>query len=185
MPIWSPIPPPQDRAVPYRIVRVPASGDLKGIVTTPDIVGCNTHYVGHRTIPCEGPDACKACAEGHSWRWHAYVGLLLTTTLEHTILELTAAASDPLRTYYDLHNTVRACRITAKRPSGRLNGRIVLACQATDELRVRLPAPPNIQKILSHLWGIKYDAPEKAILARPPAVQMYVTPGEDDARYKL
>lgn len=184
MPQWQNDPPPVDKAVPYRIVRVPPAKPLTGIVTCTEIVGCNTHYLRNRTVPCEGPDQCDACAEGHAWRWHAYVSLLLAWSYEHVILELTAAASDPLRNYARNRGSLRGCQLNAHRPSKRPNGRIVVTCKVIDNQHVTLPDPPNIQRILCHVWGVQYKRPELKSILKPPAVQMHVDPSDDDARYR-
>jgi len=184
MPQWLPTPPTPDDAVPYRLIRVPATGVVAGIVTCTDLVGCNTHYLHNRTTPCDGPGQCDACAEGYAYRWHCYASLLLTPGWEHVILELTAAASDPLRNYADHHGGPHGCRIRARRPSGRPNGRIVLECTPADLTGVRIPDPPNIQRILCHIWGVKYDAPDNRISTRIGAIDAQVSPQKGDGRYK-
>jgi len=183
MPIWLSEPPSPDDTLPYRLIRVPAAATLAGIITCTDPVGCNTHYVQSRTVPCEGAEACPACAEGYPWRWHMYISLLVSSTYEHVLLELTAAASEPLRNYMIAHNSLRACKITARRPSARPNGRIVLTCQPLDETRLRLPEPPNIQRILCHLWGIPTPAGRQGTVTKPPVANLTVDSGPSDGRY--
>ena len=184
MPHWQKEPPSLEHGLPFRLIRVPPKDTLRGVVTCLDIIGCCTHFLGNRTLPCEGPDECKACADGYAWRWHAYVSLIKSDSLEHVILELTANASDPLRNYARLKQTVRGCYIKANRPSGRPNGRIIVSCKPTDEQRTRLPDPPNVQRILCHIWGVQYKPPSKRTTTRRPAVQLHVDPSDHDARYE-
>lgn len=184
MPQWSDRPPTPDNAVPYRLVRVPPAAALVGIVTCTELTGTRTHFLASRTVPCEGEDICRACADGYAWRWHCYASLLLTAGWEHVILELTAAASDPLRNYADIHHEVRGCLLRAIRPSGRINGRIVVTCKPADLQGLRLPEPPDIQRILCHIWGVKYEPPENRLSTRIGAFDYHVPPDKGDGRYK-
>jgi len=157
MPKWNPPAPEHARSVTHRIIRVPAKGRLCGIVTSPEPLATNTHYIAHRTIPCEGPGECRHCEEGHSWRYHLYIGILITPGLEHAILELTAAASDTIRNYYQLHAETRGALLSACRPSGRHNGRVAVTCHPPKDHNQALPEPLNLMRLLCHIWGIKYD----------------------------
>lgn len=156
MPRWTDTPPTNGAPHANRIRRTPATKPLAAIVTSPDLTGCNTHFIANRTVPCEGEETCPHCAEGHSWRWHGYVAAIETGTLEHFIFECTAAAADSFRNYLTVHGNLRGCHFTASRPNGRANGRVVIACRRIDEQRNRLPAPLNVRKILCHIWSVQY-----------------------------
>lgn len=153
-------PPPEDTAVPFRLIRVPAEKAIKGIVTSTDIIGARTHFAKNRTTPCPGADTCALCQDGYTWRWHAYVALLVNPGYEHAVLELTAAGSQSLRNYNELNSGVRGCDIIAHRPTKRHNGRVLVACRRIDLRGVHLPDPPNIEKILCHIWNVRYEAPK-------------------------
>lgn len=183
MPRWQNQPPAPETAMPYRLLRVPAKGSLVGIATSTDMIGCNTHYARNRTIPCEGAGSCEACAEGYSFRWHCYVAILLTPGWEHTVLELTAAASDPLRNYIAIHNELRGCHLTAARPSSRPNGRVVLQAKPADLRGIRLPDPPDVHRILCHIWGVRYQADAETPRTLRGALEAVTKPASDDARY--
>lgn len=167
MTFWQPLPPAQDDAVPYRLVRVAADKPLKGIITCPDIVGAPTHFARNRTQPCPGTDTCDLCADGFAWRWHAYVSLLVNPGYEHVILELTAAGSQTLRNYNELNSGVLGAEILAHRPSKKHNGRVVCQCRRIDLQGILLPPPPCIEKILCHIWGVQYVAPKNNWRIRP------------------
>lgn len=182
MPLWTPEPPEDQRAVAFSLVRVSADKILKGIVTCVDPVGTNTHFATNRTIPCEGDADCKLCAQGFTWRWHCYVSVLETATTDHVILELTAAGSQALRNYANLHAGVRGCGLEAWRPSKRTNGRVVTRCVRLDQRTVRIPEPPDIPRILCHIWNVQYENPIKTFASRLGAGTFAVPPPGDDGR---
>jgi hypothetical protein len=183
MPTWNPPPPTNNRGVPYRLLRVPAKGTLKGVITSTEPVAANTHYVANRTIPCESPNDCAACQQGHSYRYHCYTGLLLSATFEHVILELTAAASETLRNYHKLNKCTRGVCITAQRPSGRHNGRVILAIGQATNHADQLPDEPDLMAVLCHIWGIKYDPLHDIKPNFGNRHSLYVPrPADDDAR---
>lgn len=182
MPRWSNDPPADLDRFAFRIVRTPAAKPLTAIATSTDVVGCCTHFINNRTIPCEGPPNCPACTEGYSWRWHGYLSAVLTDTLEHVLFEFTAATSETFRTYLKLHNNMRGCHFKASRPSGKPNGRVVIAAKPTDEQRVRLPDPPDIKQILCHIWNVKLNSTKQVSTTRVPFLQVHTSPDNSDGR---
>lgn len=167
MPQWSNEAPAENADYAHRILRTPPDKPLCGIITTPDLVGCPTHFTNNRTIPCEAPKPCKPCDDGCSRRWHGYVGIMITPTLEHAIFEMTGAASDPLKNYAMIYNTLRACWIKALRPSKRSNGRVIMECRKIDETKTRIPEPFNVMRVLCHIWNVDYCEVEVAIGVAP------------------
>jgi hypothetical protein len=182
MPRWTDTPPPEPEGLAMRIIRTPPTHTLHAIVTSPDVSGCPTHYAANRTIPCEGSDSCKWCEQGLSWRWHGYLAAILCGTLEHFLFEFTATAADTFRNYFTLHASMRACQFAARRPSGRPNGRVVIACKRLDEQRIRLPAPPNVRRILCHIWNVPYTNTDERHLPTRLGAQIGVMPGNGDGR---
>jgi hypothetical protein len=168
MPDFTREPPPLPDGFIYRIIRTPAKGAIQAIVTSPEVVGCNTHFVNSRTVPCEGLGTCPMCDDGHSRRWHGYLAAILTNCLEHILFEFTAHASDTFKNYYLAHTTLRACAFKAYRPSQRPNGRVVIHTSPADEARFPLPEPPDLRKILCHIWNCQYTPPVKTGMCRPP-----------------
>lgn len=177
MPQWSPTPPPQDEGVPFRLVRVPADKPVIGIVTSLDVVGCATHFFNNRTVPCDGQGNCKSCQEGHAWRWHAYCSVLVSATLEHVLLELTAAGSETLRNYAQTYSGTRGCLLSAWRPSKKPNGRVLVTCKPTDLLRVTLPEPPNVARLLCRIWNVRFDPDDVVTSQRQGAKAIIPAPG--------
>jgi hypothetical protein len=182
MPTWTEFPDHQKGPYAFRVVRTPAKGTLTGLITCTNVSGCPTHFTKNRTIPCEGQDNCQACAAGISWRWHGYVSCILSPGLEHVLFEFTAAASDTFKTYFAMNGTMRACKFTAHRPSGKTNGRIAIACTRMDEQTLRIPEPPDLRRLLCHLWNIPYTMVDDDEIHRPPFRHVGVAPDHDDGR---
>ncbi|MDD3530470.1 MAG: hypothetical protein PHS77_11390 [Gallionellaceae bacterium] len=184
MPNWQSTPPSGDTGQPLRIIRTPADRPFAAIITCTEPTGCCTHFVGNRTVPCEGVDVCPWCQDGHPWRWHGYVSCVSGATLEHVIFEFTATASDTFRTYAQSFGGLRGCHFQAHRPSKRHNGRVVIACKPADLGRITLPEPPNLKKLLCNLWGIQYTEADTHRLPNRIGAQIGVGPGNGDARNK-
>jgi len=168
MPTFTSEPPRLPDGYVFRVVRTPATACFTAVVTSLEVVGTQTHFANNRTTPCDGIDQCALCTDGFSRRWHGYVSCVATPTLEHVLFEFTAHASDTFRNYHDLHGTMRACQFRAFRPSKRNNGRVVIHTAPGDESRMRLPEPPNIAKLLCHLWNVQYNPEQPTRMNRPP-----------------
>jgi hypothetical protein len=175
MPVWSDAPPAGNDPVPFRLIRVPADKAVRAIVTCSDMIGATTHFVRNRTLPCGIEQPCPYCAEGHSYRWHAYLSIVLVDTYEHVILELTAAGSESLRNYAEAHLDIRGAFITAHRPNKKHNGRVIVAVRPGDPTRQRIPDPPDIRRILCHIWNVKYEPPINNRRSRPGARDVDLT----------
>lgn len=181
---WSDTPPETDNPHSFDIVRTPASKPLIAIVTSLEIAGRMTHFANNRTVPCEGEDKCPWCQAGHSRRWHGYLAAVSMDTYQHFLFEFTAKASDPFKNYILQYNHVRACQFKAYRPSGKTNGRIRISCRKLDETRLALPEPPNVKRILSHIWNIPYTENQPPGMNRPPFKDIGLIPDNGDGRYK-
>lgn len=184
MPIWTNQPPTDKDAHAHRIIRTPATKPLIAIITCTDLLGCATHFVSNRTVPCEGQGECSHCEAGHSWRWHGYVSAVNVNTHEHFIFEMTAQAADTFRNYAQAHATLRGCMFQATRPSGRPNGRVVIACKPTDEQRYRIPQPLNVRRILCHIWNVQYTETSEFYSVAELANRLSVNDSERDGRYR-
>lgn len=181
---WTNHPPTDAGPYAYRIVRTPADKPLTATITCNDLLGTDTHYVNHRTIPCEGPDHCAACQQGYSYRWHGYVSAVLLPGLEHVIIELTPGAAQTLTTYQRAYHDLRGCSLRAHRPSGRPNGRVVLHCKRTDPAKSPLPPAPDLKVILCHIWGIQLDCVADTAISLPIGRALQTAPSKGDGRYR-
>lgn len=154
--------PPEDkdqRALPIK--RTPTNGLMTAAVTAFELIGCNTHFYGGHTVPCEAPN-CEACGKGIPWRWHGYVTAIEQKTRLHFIFEFTAQAGDTFNEFYSLHNTLRGCVFTAERMHHRPNGRVILHCKPGDLAQLNLPDPPDMEACLAIIWHLPSTATKVA-----------------------
>jgi len=157
MPTFSNSPPLNPRGHSLPLIRIgPAKPSLM-VATSEDLIGCNTHFYGGRTVPCEEP-SCKPCSEGHPFRWHAYIGVFDPSTCRQAILETTATAAVVLVEYRLTHGTLRGCMIRGQRANYSRNSRVILTCTPADQAKINLPKPPNLESILSIIWSIPTPA---------------------------
>jgi len=168
MPNFSSVPPSDVRHPGYRLVRTPSNRPLRGIVLSENMVGCPTHYVSNRTVPCERPN-CDACQNGIGWRWHGYVLTLLDPTNESVIFECTATAAENFANYHKRYGTTRGCFFQATRLNGKTNGRVIIQTKPADLTKVTLPKPQDLVKLLCHIWNVAPNQAEQAdSMNKPP-----------------
>lgn len=163
MPNWS-HDVPSDRTVyglPLR--RTPPRGSLIGVITSPDLLGCDTHYWKQRTIPCERPN-CEACASGMPFRWHSYCSLWIPKLSEHALWEIPAQAAEQLLLYKQAHGTLRGCLVEAWRSGSRPNGRVCLRTKPADLTKAVLPPAPDLYVLLSVIWNIAGPSVSKTVM---------------------
>lgn len=182
MDAWSDTPPENDERHSFDIVRTPAAKPLVAIVTSLEIVGRMTHFANNRTVPCEGEGKCPWDDAGYSARWHGYLAAVSTDSYQHFLFEFTAKAGDPFKNYLLQYNEIRACQFKSYRPSGKTNGRINISCRRLDETRLRLPDPPNVKRILCHIWNIPYTENQPTRMGRPPFQDIGLIPDNGDGR---
>jgi hypothetical protein len=108
-------------------------------------------------MPCETPD-CQACADGVSWRWHAYVGLFNPKTLQHAIFELTAMPAQTLVEMETARQSLRGLLLEANRPGSRRNGRVYVTLRPNDDLSIVLPPEPDLVTMLCRIWNVPKTA---------------------------
>jgi hypothetical protein len=153
MPRFSNAPPADQKEFALPIMRTPAHGKFQAIVTSEDLLGCNTHWWGGRTVPCEAPD-CEACREGSPYRWHAYCSAFIPKTAIHVLFECTAQASETLVQYRVAHGTLRGCLIDAYRWRSAPNGRVIIRATPAAQPPDTLPKPPDLLKVLTVIWQL-------------------------------
>jgi hypothetical protein len=135
------------------IVRTPTGKPLTAIITSRNLLGCNTHFFKGRTLPCETP-TCEACLQGSPWRWHAYLACWNPATGEHFLFETTAAASEAFAAYRSRYGTLRGCKFRASRSTTSKTGRIKIECVPADLARTTIPEEPDLIRVLSVLWNL-------------------------------
>jgi hypothetical protein len=129
---------------------------LTGIVTCHQLIGTNTHFYHGRTLPCD-MEACPACAEGLSYRWHAWVSLQSKTSETQILFEMTARAAEPLKTYFAAYGTLRGCEISAKRANTSPNSRVLIQTRQADLSKITLKPEPDLLAALAMIWNVSTD----------------------------
>lgn len=153
MPTWSSELPSEAKHMGFKIKRTPANSPIQGIITCDDLLVCDTHYWGGRTVPCERPD-CPACNESIPYRTHVYVSAFAPKAGEHFIFECTAHAAKPLAEYRAATDTLRGCIFNAIRPKGHKNAQVVIETNTANLGRLHLPSAPNLILALSVIWRL-------------------------------
>lgn len=172
MPNFSSEPPPDQDRHGFRLLRTPAGAPFRGFVVSENLIGCPTHFVGNRTVPCELPH-CEPCENGIGWRWHGYLLVQVEATTELIIFETTAAASTAFAQYHKRHGTTRGCYFQATRVNNKPNGRVLIVTKPADLAKVNLPQPMDLAKLLSHIWNIAPNQTQPApSQTRPPFISI-------------
>lgn len=153
MPIWTKKPPDDPRGHGLPIVRTPAARHLQAIVTSHDLIGCDTHFWGGHTVPCERPE-CDACNSGIRYDWHGYLSAFNPLDQLHFIFEMTAQAAKAFTAYRNEHETLRCCEFKAWRWGQRKNGRVMIKTQHSALADHVLPNPPQIEKVMAIIWRL-------------------------------
>lgn len=179
MPKWSTTPPADSRGPGLPLRRTPPAAKLEAIATSEDLLGCPTHYFRSRTIPCEQPN-CEPCAQGFSWRWHAYVAALDISSNEHFIFECTAAAAEIFAAHRDKYGSLRGCHFRAERTSKTPNGRVLLRTKPANLANINLPDAPDVAAALAHIWNIpKSDTDADRTIRNQPKLTVHPNPGNN------
>lgn len=153
MPRFTNVPPADPNGVGLPIIRTPCARKLSAVITSPDIIGCNTHFWGGRTVPCD-PAHCDPCRNGIPYRWHAYCSAFVPQTSLHFLFECTAQAADHLVQYRRAYDTLRGCQFTAYRWQSRPNGRVIIKTEQSAFAQDTLPKAPDLLKVLAVLWQL-------------------------------
>lgn len=135
------------------LVRTPSTGAFKGIVTSVEVTGVETHFYKRRTIPHAAKD-CEPCANKYPKRWHGYVSAIALPSLRHVLFEFTALSSEPFLVWQKYHDTIRGFAFRAQRAEDRANSRVVIESVSIDLAKFQMPTPPNVKELLLRVWGL-------------------------------
>ncbi len=153
MPNWSPDIPQDPRGHALPLLRTPAARPLAAIVTSNDLVGCDTHFWGGHTVPCDGAE-CDACQHGAAYRWHAYLSAYNPDDQLHFIFECTANAASAFASYRTEHGSLRCCAFTAYRWRKTRNGRVIIRCERSGIAPAALPKAPDLTQVMAVIWRL-------------------------------
>lgn len=154
MPIrFTSAPPDDPRGNGLPLMRTHRTRPTIAVVTCQNVLGCNTHFWGGRTVPCDATD-CEACSNGAPWRWHGYVSAFDHRTRLHFLFETTARAAEPFKEWFEKYGTLRGAKFEAVRHQQRANGRVNIRLKSVDAIEFPIPAEPNILAALAIIWNI-------------------------------
>lgn len=153
MPNWTHNPPDDPRGYGLPIIRTPANRTLKAVVTSDQLIGCDTHFWGGHTVPCTRPD-CEADKAGIAYRWHGYISAFNPADELHFVFEMTAQAAAKFTTYREEHHTLRCCQFEAWRWGHKKNGRVILKLQHSAIPTHALPEAPDLANVMAIIWRL-------------------------------
>lgn len=153
MPTWTKSPPEDPRGHGLPLIRTPAAGCLRAIVTSQSLIGTDTHFWGGHTIPCERPD-CEACNHGIGYQWHGYITAINPSTDLHFIFEMTAQAAIPFNEFQEKNGSLRTAQFQAYRWNRRKNGRVIIKVEQSATPSHALPSPPDLIQIMAIIWRL-------------------------------
>lgn len=157
MPNWSTEVPEPKKHMGFDLKRTPEAAALEGIITCETVVGCDTHYWGGRTLPCESPN-CDACNNAMPYRWHAYVSAYCPRTHCHFLFECTANAAKAFKDYAKAHGTLRGCFFHAERTKRTKNAKVIIATRPANLTQLTLPTAPNVMLAMAVIWKLPTTA---------------------------
>jgi hypothetical protein len=168
MPTWRNGLPPEGKNRGFDLIRTPPSASLLAIVTSDDLLVCDTHYWHGRTQPCErqcnaegrttDDSTCPPCREKTAWRTHVYLSAYDAKRKNHFIFECTTHAAKPFAEYLQAAGTLRGCLFNACRPKGGANARVAITTTTADLGKLHLPTGPDVPLALSVIWRLPRTA---------------------------
>ncbi len=141
----------------FDLRRTPSDKPIKGLITSDNIIGCNTHWWGGRTVPCEDEN-CEACSKNTPSRWHVYLSVLEAGTRDHFLFECTGKAAWPFVEWYATHGTLRGVMMYAHRPKRRRNAKVEIILKPNDTRGVILPKGPDLPRAMAVIWQLPGSA---------------------------
>jgi hypothetical protein len=151
MPLWSTTPPDPHEFATIRLMRVPQSGSLLGLITSEEVLGCYTHWDTYRTQPCPG-DGCPLCLDGQPKRWQGYLSLQSQSTQKQVVVQITALAAQQLQQEKARYGHIRGLLADFSRVAKRPNARILVQCRQLPQPPLDLVQPVNIPKYMALIW---------------------------------
>lgn len=153
IPRWEVAPPDRSRLQHLPLLRLGPQAALRAAITSPDVLGVLTHFMGGRTLACIQGD-CPGCESKLPQRWEGYLGVVTTKPSRHIILGITPGAALGIGdSAPDPHN-LRGLLLVAERIGKRANARLRARVEEVELGQLRLPDPPDLKAHLLHIWGL-------------------------------
>lgn len=134
------------------LIRTPATGLIKGVITTHQVVQIYTHHSRGRTVGCAA-EHCPDCFTSQPTRYEAYLGFYSPATKKHAILATTLGAVRQIQDQAGRVDRVRGLCLALSRASKRPNSRVIVECGMVYPDTSALPSPPDLIAHLERIWG--------------------------------
>lgn len=149
----------------YQIVRTPTNGRrLLCAVLSHRLTWVNVHFAG-RTQPCTHPN-CEQCDRGHVPDLKAYLIIVLQTTREKALLELTSAGAGPLWEHQQQKRSIHGLAIELGRKNDKPNGPVHCTIKGHDVPLLHYGDAPDVKPILETMWRFSPDRKATADASR-------------------
>jgi len=144
---------PQRRGAFVKVLNPRPGQEVRGIVCCNTIRGVLTHYRMRRTIPCTLPrNECVGCQDRLSQRWKGYLPILVPSTGQVALAELTPEAIRGCPIARDGKQPIAGMILVCRRAGPSPNSRQVLTLDPT---LVPLPAVryQDVDQLLLRMWA--------------------------------
>lgn len=153
-----------------QIERQRGSTPLKFICLSHEALVAEVHFY-RRSIPhIEPREHCQGCQalrrkqeEAHVIGWNPKTGQI-------AVYVITAGAALTLELYFTHHNTLRGAEIQLSRAAGKAKAPQLMAIRRSDVTPNNLPATPNLEAALTHIWGLSPDIIKKHVQLHTQAI---------------
>jgi len=146
--------PPTDHTMPFPIIRAKPNQPLEAVVCNRSYVGCDTHYVGGRTVLHTNPESCVGCQENMQPRWQGYVIVESRRVKRFAVLQFTPIVGLALTRACAGTNGLLGLKIRIVRLGGRINS--PLECKVTGYEPEATEFPLyRLENIVRNLFGQK------------------------------
>ena len=152
--IWfrrSPGPP----KIPYLpLVRALGKRPLIGTCLSPDLIGCNLHYLRNRSFPCVDPSTCEGCLAHRAPRKTFFIAAILGKEGEKAIVQMTDSVEAKWDEAYCMYRTLRGVTFELSRRDQKYNGLLFLRFSQRKLPLDELPKNPDVCEMLWRIWDM-------------------------------
>lgn len=152
---------PQQRKVP-KLIRVPAKNPIYGAVVCDAIFGLTTHYIGGRTVLCQGDKDCEF-HDGSSTKWYGLIAVASSATGVEWVQLTPAAADSLLRQLHEMQQPLfrTVVRLTRARPV--FNAPIVVHVDQNARVASGITRPITPEATLELVFNSPKSSPKPAL----------------------
>jgi len=141
-----------------KILRIDPGRAYELTILVPRIVGCDTHYIDGRTVPCTElkaprPRRCHVEHRDTSSRWQGWLAVQAPRTPVVKFLCVTQAAGRDNPWLTDKDRNLRGLTVTVQRMGSHKQSKLTIRASSQVHEGQRLCAAPDMIAFLVNLWG--------------------------------